>query len=187
MFNLSWLLEWSTALIFSSSWYLRHTMYSYFIPIWMFLCWNRGIVTLTKPHKTLLWSLYTQGMVMEKEERDMDGILQWWTVDESFCPIWSHSHSIPNKHTEAYINHKLFSLLLRLITTYLLQWILCLSSSKNSLSLVTLYVLPAWLLAKQHFITPIQVTNLLVYKSIIPQHFPIFLFKTRILNLISFV
>ena len=34
---------------------------------------------------------------------------------------WSHSHSVPNKQTEAYINYKLFGLLFRLITNDLLQ------------------------------------------------------------------
>ena len=43
----------------------------------------------------------------------------------------------------------------------------CLSSSQNSPSLITLPILPAWLLVNQHFIKPIQVTNL--YR--VQQHF----------------
>ena len=43
------------------------------------------------------------------------------SVDGSFFPTQSHSHSEPNKHTEAYIDFKLLGLLFRLITNYLLQ------------------------------------------------------------------
>ena len=32
-------------------------------------------------------------------------------VDRSFCPTWYHSGSVPKKHTEVYINYKLFVLL----------------------------------------------------------------------------
>ena len=33
------------------------------------------------------------------------------TVYRSFYPVWSHSHSVPRKHTDVYINHKLVGLL----------------------------------------------------------------------------
>ena len=47
---------------------------------------------------------------------------------------------------------------------------LSLSSSQNSPVLVTPPILPAWLLANQHFIKPIQVTNPLSSdKTIVPQ------------------
>ena len=36
---------------------------------------------------------------------------------ESFCTAQSHIHLVSKKHTEAYINYKLFGLLLRLITS----------------------------------------------------------------------
>lgn len=32
-------------------------------------------------------------------------------VEGSFCPAWSCSHSVTNKHTETYINYKLFSII----------------------------------------------------------------------------
>ena len=38
----------------------------------------------------------------------------WWIplgVDRGFCLTWSFSHSVPKKHTEVYINHKLVDLL----------------------------------------------------------------------------
>ena len=41
--------------------------------------------------------------------------------DRSFCPAQYHSCSVPKKHTEAYINYKLFGLLLRFIINQLLQ------------------------------------------------------------------
>ena len=44
----------------------------------------------------------------------------------------------------------------------------CLSSSQNSLSLVAPPMLPAWLLANQHFIKPIRVTNL----CSVQKHYP---------------
>lgn len=41
-------------------------------------------------------------------------------LDESFWTARSQGHSVTNKHTEAYNNYKLFGLLFRLITNYLL-------------------------------------------------------------------
>ena len=32
-------------------------------------------------------------------------------IDRNFCPAKFHSHSVPKKHIEAYINYKLFGLL----------------------------------------------------------------------------
>lgn len=32
-------------------------------------------------------------------------------VNGSFCPIQSRSHLVPKKHTEAYLNYKLFDIL----------------------------------------------------------------------------
>lgn len=37
------------------------------------------------------------------------------TVGRSFCLTWSHSYSVTNKHTEAYIIYKQFGLLFRFI------------------------------------------------------------------------
>ena len=34
-----------------------------------------------------------------------------YPVDRGFCHAQSHSHSVPTKHTEAYINYKLVGLL----------------------------------------------------------------------------
>lgn len=45
----------------------------------------------------------------------------WYTGNGSFCTAVSHSHSVPNKFTGAYINYKLSSLLFKFITNYLLQ------------------------------------------------------------------
>lgn len=42
-------------------------------------------------------------------------------MDGSFFPSQFRSHSVPNKHTEACINYKLYGLLFRLISNYLLQ------------------------------------------------------------------
>lgn len=42
-------------------------------------------------------------------------------MDGSFCHSQSRSHLVLNKHTEACINYKLYGLLFRLISKYLLQ------------------------------------------------------------------
>lgn len=46
---------------------------------------------------------------------------KYHAIDRSFCPASSQSHLITNKHKETQINYLLFSLLLRLITNYLLK------------------------------------------------------------------
>ena len=61
------------------------------------------------------------GKLAEKKSPNFTQIILLTCVGRSFCPTWPHSHPCTNKHREPYFNYKLFGLLLRLITNYLLQ------------------------------------------------------------------
>ena len=56
---------------------------------------------------------------------------------------------------------------------------LSLSSFKNSAVLIALPILPAWLLTNQHFIKPIQVTNLYSVHEHYPTALPLFSFQNK--------
>lgn len=51
----------------------------------------------------------------KKEEMDVE--IVGGGVNRSFTPAQYYNHSVPNKHTVAYINYALLGLLLRLINT----------------------------------------------------------------------
>ena len=63
--------------------------------------------SVRKPNKSIIspeWTVVALQFV--------DGTLQKVDiVDQVFCPIRSHIHLVPNKHTEAYISYKLIVLL----------------------------------------------------------------------------
>ena len=98
-------------LLFTCTWFHgwplpRRGQFSFspqFVVIWS--CLPMG----ETPQKFLSFMLTSQLMLLFVANVPVKSIQSF--VDGSFCPTWSHSHSVPNKYTEAYINYKLLGLL----------------------------------------------------------------------------